>query len=51
MEQIRSTMVEGEPMGIVISGGFAEEPAPRFSAYVWSDAPEAEETPAIRRAA
>ena len=31
-----------EPMGIVISRGSREEEAPRFSAYVWGPAPDAD---------
>lgn len=32
-----------EPVGIVISSGRLVEKAPRFSAYVWSYGPDAEE--------
>lgn len=37
----QSTPVE-EPMGIVISRGKRDEPAPAFRAYVWGPAPEEE---------
>ena len=39
-----------EPLGIVISQGSRAEQAPRFWAYVWGPAPEAE-TEAAPRAA
>ena len=41
-----------EPLGIIISNGSRQEVAPRFSAYVWAPAPEAEPTEAtVGRAA
>lgn len=53
MEHIRPEIQEQEPLGIVISRGSRAEAAPRFSAYVWCDAPEppTEERPAPARAA
>ena len=36
------TSIQQEPMGIVISRGSRAEPAPKFWAYVWAPAPEAE---------
>ncbi len=51
MEQHRQESREQEPVGIVISRGERGETAPRFSAYMWSDAPEIPAEPAARRAA
>ena len=34
-----------EPVGIVISRGFEKPTFPRFSAYVWAPAPDAELDP------
>jgi hypothetical protein len=34
-----------EPIGIVISRGAAVEAPPRFLAYVWGEAPEADTMP------
>ena len=51
MEQHRHQPLEQEPVGIIISRGERGEVAPRFSAYVWSDAPELPAEPATRRAA
>ena len=31
-----------EPVGIVISSGWAAETPPRFSAYMWAPGPEAD---------
>jgi hypothetical protein len=42
MAQRRKAEVEQEPMGIVISRGSRGEQTPRFTAYVWGPAPEAE---------
>ena len=39
-----------EPLGIVISQGSRVEQAPRFWAYVWGPAPEAEADAAPRAA-
>ncbi len=52
MEYLKHVPVEVEPVGIVIAhGGRAEQP-PRFSAYMWSDAPEPPvESKTARRAA
>ena len=36
MTDIRRTVVDEEPMGIVISRGSRTEITPRFAAYVWS---------------
>jgi hypothetical protein len=44
----KSTTIE-EPMGIVISRGLRDEPAPVVSAYVWGPAPEAD-TPETKAA-
>jgi hypothetical protein len=46
MTDMRQTGVDDEPMGIVISRGSRAETAPRFAAYVWSQASEA--TPAVK---
>ncbi|HEY0971521.1 MAG TPA: hypothetical protein VGE02_11195 [Gemmatimonadales bacterium] len=52
MEQHSQQTREQEPVGIIISrGGERGETAPRFSAYMWSDAPEVPAEPATRRAA
>ena len=51
MEQHRQQSLEQEPVGIIISCGERGEVVPRFSAYVWSDAPELPAEPATRRAA
>jgi hypothetical protein len=40
-----------EPVGIIISRGTRDEPAPAFWAYVWGMAPEAERPGRRRRAA
>jgi len=45
MTDIRQNPPDEEPMGIVISRGSREESAPRFAAYVWSQA--AENLPAV----
>ena len=50
MEHIRQETPEQEPLGIVISRGSRAEEPPRFSAYVWSDAPELPSEPAARAA-
>lgn len=39
-----------EPLGIVISQGSRVEETPRFAAYVWGPAPEAETDIAVRAA-
>lgn len=41
----------GEPIGIVISRGSREEPAPSFWAYVWGPAPEPDKAESEHRAA
>jgi hypothetical protein len=46
MEHTRQEQQEQEPLGIVISRGPRGEQPPRFSAYVWSDAPELPAEPA-----
>jgi hypothetical protein len=46
----RINMIE-EPVGIVISRGTREEPAPAFWAYVWGPAPEVELPPTSSKAA
>ena len=52
MEHMQSIPVEVEPAGIVISRGSRAEQPPRFTAYMWSDAPEPViETSTARRAA
>lgn len=40
MKHRRQDLQEQEPLGIVISSGARGDQQPRFSAYVWSDAPE-----------
>lgn len=40
MKAARETRLTDEPIGIVISRGKRDEPAPAFSAYVWGPAPE-----------
>ncbi|HVT38054.1 MAG TPA: hypothetical protein VHE78_03355 [Gemmatimonadaceae bacterium] len=42
MAQRRKAEIEQEPMGIVISRGSRGEQTPRFTAYVWGPAPEAD---------
>ena len=52
MEQHRQQPPEQqEPAGIIISRGERGEATPRFSAYMWSDAPDQPAEPATRRAA
>ena len=52
MEHLQSIPVEVEPTGIVIAYGVQVEQPPRFSAYMWSDAPEPQaENTRARRAA
>ena len=51
MTDMRQTSVDEEPMGIVISRGSRAETAPRFAAYVWSQASEAAPTIKEPRAA
>ena len=41
MASPRHRSVSEEPIGIVISRGAHEESTPRFSAYIWAPAPEA----------
>jgi hypothetical protein len=48
---IRETSTTMEPLGIVISQGSRAEEAPRFAAYVWGPAPEAETEDVTVRAA
>jgi hypothetical protein len=43
VERATQAELEQEPVGIVISRGTRDEATPRFSAYVWGQAPE--ETP------
>ena len=51
MSDIRQTIIEQEPLGIIISRGSRAEAAPRFWAYVWGPAPEpTTEHPEIRAA-
>ena len=40
MKAARETRLTDEPIGIVISRGKRDEPAPAFWAYVWGPAPE-----------
>lgn len=40
MDHLRQDLSQQEPLGIVISSGARGDTQPRFSAYVWSDAPE-----------
>ena len=42
MAKTRPVEIEQEPVGIVISSGSRAEKEPRFVAYVWGPAPEAE---------
>ena len=51
MDHIEQEMPEQEPLGIVISRGPRGETPSRFTAYVWSDAPELPAEPPVRRAA
>lgn len=52
MEHLQNIPVEVEPAGIVIAHGGRVEQPPRFSAYMWSDAPELQaESTTARRAA
>lgn len=51
MDHPRQDLPEQEPLGIVISSGARGDTQPRFSAYVWSDAPEPTLEPTARRAA
>ncbi|MEK0430388.1 MAG: hypothetical protein RL139_192 [Gemmatimonadota bacterium] len=39
MDRIITSEID-EPVGIIISAGSREEPAPRFSAYVWGPVPD-----------
>jgi|DEB19_MinimDraft_3_1074340.scaffolds.fasta_scaffold13925_2 hypothetical protein len=39
MDRIIASEID-EPVGIIISAGSREEPAPRFSAYVWGPVPD-----------
>jgi hypothetical protein len=48
-KQVESSTAN-EPLGIVISQGSRAEQAPRFWAYVWGPAPEAEADVAPRAA-
>ncbi|MEJ7812631.1 MAG: hypothetical protein WKG32_19620 [Gemmatimonadaceae bacterium] len=40
-----------EPIGIIISGGRREEPAPVVRAWVWGPAPDAPEPAPVTKAA
>ena len=40
MAKVRTTEVEQEPVGIVISRGSRDEATPKLVAYVWGPAPE-----------
>lgn len=51
MEQHRQERPQQEPAGIIISRGERGDVAPRFWAYVWSDAPDAPAEPVTQRAA
>lgn len=42
MKQDDSFSQTDEPVGIVISSGWEQETAPRFSAYMWAPGPEDE---------
>ena len=42
MKQIRQRVDVQEPLGIIISDGTRGEIAPKFLAYVWGPAPEAD---------
>jgi len=44
-------VVEQEPIGIVISRGSRQEPAPQVRAYVWGPAPEPDTTSDATQAA
>lgn len=46
MTETRDEIIEEEPLGIVISRGSREQETPRFSAFVWSQAPEPGGSPA-----
>ncbi len=48
MDTIMAATVEDEVMGIVISRGSRAEAEPRFSAYVWGPATDAEPEPATK---
>ena len=51
MTDTRQSVMQEEPMGIVISLGSRAEPAPRVLAYVYGPAPEPEGTPRDAKAA
>ncbi len=51
MDHPRQDLSEQEPLGIVISSGARGDTQPRFSAYVWSDAPEPTVEPTTARRA
>ena len=40
MKTKKKTVIEQEPMGIVISRGSRHEHVPTFSAYIWAPDPE-----------
>jgi hypothetical protein len=42
MPELRQSIDEQEPVGIVISSGTRVEHNPRFTAYVWGPVPETE---------
>jgi len=47
MAKVRTTEVEQEPVGIVISRGSRAEQTPQFTAYEWAPAPETEPSGAM----
>ena len=51
MTETRQSVTEDqEPMGIVISRGSRSEALPRFSAYVWGQAPDPTPSPDAKAA-
>jgi hypothetical protein len=51
MTECRQRVGEQEPMGIIISQGSRSAPLPKFSAYVWGEAPEPAPEPPEAKAA
>jgi hypothetical protein len=43
MKKHSTETTPSEPLGIIISQGSREAPPPRFAAYVWGPAPDADE--------
>jgi hypothetical protein len=51
MKAKKEDLVQGEPVGIVISRGTRAEPAPIIHAFVWGPAPELTAVPQDTKAA